>query len=153
MSNFFVASMHRHADADVQLSDGSLIKKGTRVMVSASTFMDPDVYPDPEKYDIYRFYNLRNTPGQENGYQYVQTSPEHMMFGHGEHACPGRFFASNEMKIALCFLLLNYDWKLCDGQTARPNCLEIAQGYLTDPSAKVMVRARKAEIDLTAELE
>lgn len=145
--------MHRHADEDIQLSDGSLIKKGTRVMVSASTFMDPEVYPDPEKYDIYRFYNLRNTPGQENAYQYVQTSADHLIFGHGSHACPGRFFASNEMKIALCFLLLNYDWKLCGGQTARPNCLKVDQGSLTDPSAKVMVRARKAEIDLTAGLE
>ncbi|KAG6356696.1 hypothetical protein INS49_014570 [Diaporthe citri] len=62
-------SMHRHADADIQLSDGSLIRKGTRVMVSASTFMNPEVYPDPEKYDIYRFYNLRSAPGQENAYQ------------------------------------------------------------------------------------
>ncbi|KAL2290600.1 hypothetical protein FJTKL_15640 [Diaporthe vaccinii] len=69
------------------MPDGSLIKKGTRVMVSASTFMDPEVYPDPEKYDIYRFYNLRSSPGQENAYQYVQTSPEHCR---DNSAPPGR---------------------------------------------------------------
>lgn len=34
--------------------------------------------------------------------------------GHGRHACPGRFFASVEIKIILIGLLQNYDIKLCD---------------------------------------
>lgn len=34
--------------------------------------------------------------------------------GHGRHACPGRFFASAEIKIILIGLLQNYDIKLCD---------------------------------------
>lgn len=34
--------------------------------------------------------------------------------GHGRHACPGRFFASAEIKIILIGLLQNYDIKLYD---------------------------------------
>lgn len=117
-------------------------------MVSADPFMDPEVYPNPEKYDLYRFYNLRAQPVKENGYQYVTNSPQHLLFGHGTHACPGRFFASNEMKIALCHLLLKYDWKLCDGETTRPLNLQADQGYLTNPVAKIQMRRRKEEIDL-----
>lgn len=29
----------------------------------------------------------------------VTTSPNHLAFGHGKHACPGRFFAATEIKI------------------------------------------------------
>jgi cytochrome P450 len=31
--------------------------------------------------------------------------------GHGKSACPGRFFASSEVKILFAHLLLNYEWK------------------------------------------
>ncbi|KAH7148225.1 cytochrome P450 [Dactylonectria macrodidyma] len=141
-------SLHRYVDNDILLSDGTVLRKGSRVMVSASSFMDPSVYPDPEKYDAYRFLNLRSQEGKENTNQYVTTSPEHLLFGHGTHACPGRFFASNEMKIALCHLLLKYDWKLGEGQTTRPEHLQADQGFLANPVAKVMLKRRKEEIDL-----
>ncbi|KAH6884504.1 cytochrome P450 [Thelonectria olida] len=143
-----ITSIHRYADEDIKLSDGSTVKKGSRMMVTADAFIDPKVYPNPDQYDVYRFLNLRSQPGQENAHQFVTTSPQHMLFGHGAHACPGRFFASNEMKIALCHLLLKYDWKLCDGQTERPKNLQVDQGFLTDPTVKVMVKSRKPEIEL-----
>lgn len=78
----------------------------------------------------------------------INSSLQHMVFGHGTHACPGRFFASNEMKIALCHLLLKYDWSLCPGQTERPANLQVDQGFLTDPSVKVMIKRRIEEINL-----
>lgn len=30
-------------------------------------------------------------------------------FGHGRHACPGRFFASQEMKLMLAHIVMTYD--------------------------------------------
>ncbi|KAL6706273.1 hypothetical protein ACN47E_005563 [Coniothyrium glycines] len=41
----------------------------------------------------------------------VTTGFHHLPFGHGRHACPGRFFVSHELKILFSFLLLNYDFK------------------------------------------
>jgi cytochrome P450 len=48
-------------------------------------------------------------PGKENTLLLVSMIPEYIGFGYGIHACPGRFFAANEVKIALIFMLLNYD--------------------------------------------
>jgi ent-kaurene oxidase len=37
-------------------------------------------------------------------------------FGAGSHACPGRFFASNEIKLIVAELLMNYDMRFAEGQ-------------------------------------
>ncbi|KAL5116601.1 hypothetical protein ACEQ8H_005479 [Pleosporales sp. CAS-2024a] len=41
----------------------------------------------------------------------VTTSHRHLPFGHGRHACPGRFFVSYELKLIFAHLLLHYDFK------------------------------------------
>ena len=76
----------------------------------------------------------------------ASSSPE-SGFGHGMHACPGRFFASNEVKIALCHLLLKYDWKLVDGN--RPEPVAFGMAYMTNPDAKLLIRRREEELDLS----
>lgn len=43
-------------------------------------------------------------------------------FGWGRHACPGRFFAANEIKMIVATYILTYDIRLPDGVTERyPN--------------------------------
>ncbi|KZL77705.1 cytochrome P450, partial [Colletotrichum tofieldiae] len=54
-----ITSIRCYADEDIKLSDRHVIKKGSRMMVSCDTVINPKVYPEPEKYDIYRFFNLR----------------------------------------------------------------------------------------------
>jgi cytochrome P450 len=41
----------------------------------------------------------------------VTTSSESLNFGHGNHACPGRFFASNEIKVVLIELLRSWEFR------------------------------------------
>ncbi|TQN64910.1 Cytochrome P450 monooxygenase pyr3 [Colletotrichum shisoi] len=84
-----------------------LIPKGACVGVSSHALWDPEVYPEPEKWDGYWFYRLREEPGKENFAQLVSTAPGHLGFGHGRHACPGGFFAANEIKIVLAHILLH----------------------------------------------
>ena len=63
-----------------------------------------------------------------------------------QHACPGRFFASNEMKIALSHLLLKYDWELPeDGESP---FWSFETNTMAKPKCKVNMRRRKEEIDL-----
>jgi cytochrome P450 len=50
--------------------------------------------------------------GKENKHQFVTTSLDSLNFGHGNHACPGRFFASNEIKVVLIELLRNWEIRL-----------------------------------------
>ncbi|GFF65597.1 aldehyde reductase 1 [Aspergillus lentulus] len=141
-----ITSMRRLALKDIKLSDGTLIPKGSSLLVSSHKMWDPDVYPNPETFDPYRFMRLRETPGHETSAQLVSPSPEHLGFGYGKHACPGRFYAANEVKIALCHILLKYDFKLPDGYT--PTVRTRGISVSADPSAKLVIRRRQDEIAL-----
>ncbi|ETS84447.1 hypothetical protein PFICI_02472 [Pestalotiopsis fici W106-1] len=105
-----ITSMNRYVEQQVTLSDGTVLPKGSRLMIAAN-FMDPEVYDEPEKFDAERFVKKRQESGQENSWQLATTTPEYTLFGHGQHACPGRFFAINELKVLLCHLLLKYEWR------------------------------------------
>lgn len=138
--------MRRLASKDLRLHDGGIIRKGERIFVDASVMLSPEVHSNPEKYDIYRFFRMREEPGLANKAQLVSTSPDHLAFGHGLHACPGSFFAANEIKLALCHLLLKYDWKLAPGTSVKPICRGLM--LAVNPESKLLLRRRKEEIDL-----
>lgn len=53
---------------------------------------------------------------------------------------PGRFSASNEVKIALAKILLTYDVRIPEGTT--PKIVEMGFEMLSDPDAKLEVRKR-----------
>ncbi|TLS20367.1 uncharacterized protein PpBr36_11369 [Pyricularia pennisetigena] len=143
-TTFFI----RKALQDVVLSDGFVVKKGTSLaMNGTNVMMNEEIYPEPHKYNPYRYVKMRQTFGEENKAHLVSTSPEHFGFGHGIRACPGRFFAANELKIAMAHILLKYDWKLADGaEDLKPRAVGI--NYLHNPAIKLMVRRRKEELDL-----
>lgn len=139
--------MHRVTTEDITLSDGSHIPANASVKVMNDGHFNPEVYPEPMRFDPYRFLKLRSQPGQENNWQFVSTSCNSAGFGHGMHACPGRFFASNETKIALCYLLLRYDWRLED-EAKRPKNLDMGLESVGDPWVKIQYRRRHEEVDL-----
>lgn len=119
-------------------------------MVEDTGPRDPSIYPSPETFDMYRYYKWRQQPGEENKHQFVTTSPDNMGFGHGEHACPGRFFASNEIKILFCFLLIRYDFRYVPGEKM-PALIPFEVLLNVDGNARVQVRRREAEeIDLVS---
>lgn len=138
--------MNRYVENEITLSDGTVIPKASRINVM-TRFMDPKVYENPETFDAARFMRLRSLPGNENSWQFVTTSSEHMLFGHGQHACPGRFFASNEVKIAMCHLLLKYDWRFVPG-SGRPEPQGFETSIGVDPKGEVQYRRRNEEINL-----
>ncbi|KAF1921229.1 cytochrome P450 [Ampelomyces quisqualis] len=134
-----ITSMRRYATSDIHLDGGIVLRKGGRLNV-LTLHRSPDLYSSPDTYDPYRFYNMRSLPGKENWAQLVSTSVEHMGFGHGEHSCPGRFFAANEIKVALAHILVKYDWKLQDEtglKTETKGMIEKAGGKV-----KILVRRR-----------
>ncbi|CCF33809.1 trichothecene C-8 hydroxylase [Colletotrichum higginsianum] len=142
----------RQALADVELSDGYVIKKGQKVIGDSTHMWSSDYYTDAQKFDGYRFMRLREATGGEDSdsktAHLVSTSSKHLGFGHGLHSCPGRFFAANEVKIALCHLLLKYDWKLSEDAKPDSNWTVFGMTIIPDPSIKLMVRRRQEEIDI-----
>ncbi|EER37602.1 cytochrome P450 monooxygenase [Histoplasma capsulatum H143] len=135
-----VATMRRLAEEDIELSDKTFLPKGELIVVACDKMWDPDTYPNPSTFDPYRFVKLREKPGHEMSAQLVSTSPEHLGFGFGKHACPGRFFAANEIKIVLCHILLKYDVKLADG--CEPRIRSNGLSLYADPIARISIRRR-----------
>lgn len=136
----------RQVLADIELSDGTKLYKGDKFVVDAIHLGGSEYYEDADKFNGYRFLELRDKADEARYAQLVSTSSKHIGFGHGQHACPGRFFAANEIKIALCHLLLKYDWKLPEGTNPKP--ITYGTSFLPDPTAKLFLRRRKADFDI-----
>ncbi|KAH7556238.1 hypothetical protein BM1_06764 [Bipolaris maydis] len=99
-------SMKRIAAEKVTLADGTVINKGDYTVVNGKNMADPPIWPESE-------------------------SPDHMGFGHEDQACPGCFFAANELKIAMYVTPLQ----------------EFAEAITIDPNNKVRFRRRQEELD------
>ncbi|KAF4621783.1 hypothetical protein D9613_012093 [Agrocybe pediades] len=128
---------------DFTFSNGLTLPAGTHVAVATNaTHMDENIYENPHEFNGFRFLNMRDEDGENIKHQIVSLSPESLTFGTGRHACPGRFFAANELKCMLGFIVLNYDVKLPDGMT-RPES-SWSQGRIApNNTAKVLFRKRQ----------
>ncbi|KAK2001900.1 ent-kaurene oxidase [Colletotrichum falcatum] len=139
--------MNRVVTSPVTLPNGIQLQKGESCTGDIGLMSDPAIYPDPEAFNAYRFVNMRGDAQLDNQAHLVSTSTAHLGFGHGKHACPGRFFAANELKIALAHLLMKYDWKLTPGHEHR--WVEFGLAWNVDDNAKLLMRKREApEIDI-----
>ncbi|KAH9436288.1 hypothetical protein MCOR02_005192 [Pyricularia oryzae] len=140
-----LVTMNRFTERDVTLPDGTFIPKGTRVGTDTSYRVSPEFYEDPLKFDPYRYARWRGTD-KDSIAHLVSTSPQSLGFGHGQHACPGRFFTANELKIILCHLLIKYDFRLVDGSSYATMPLGLLLNV--NPTTRLMVRRRK-EVELS----
>ncbi|KAL0264988.1 hypothetical protein SLS55_000944 [Diplodia seriata] len=138
--------MDRYVEKEVVLSDGLTLPAGSALMVHATNNLDEAIWPRAKEFDGYRFVKLREQPGEENRHQLVTTSAEHLGFGLGLHACPGRFFAANTMKLMLAQFVMKYDWKFVD---EKPQ-LRAAFGssVYVNPTLQVAAKRRKEEVKL-----
>lgn len=142
------AFFQRIALADVKLNDGLVIKKGTSLrMDGRKVMLNEEFYPQPLRWDPYHFMRMRETPGEESKAHLISVTPQNCGFGHGIHACPGRFFAANELKIALSHILLKYDWKLPEGQ-GDLRAFSLGSMNVLPHGLKFLVRRRQEELDM-----
>jgi cytochrome P450 len=134
--------MERKVKQNVTLSTGFTLPKGSNMFLTTDNMLSPDIYADPHKFIPDRFLKKREG-GENSKWQFVTTSPDHLGFGHGSNACPGRFFASNELKVALVYLLLKYDWKY----TKEGRLQEGSAGANTWVPQEQLVSYRKNTVD------
>ncbi|KAH6623885.1 cytochrome P450 [Chaetomium tenue] len=93
---------------------GVRIPRGVTVNVpSYPVFQDSAIYPDAREFKPFRFAEQRSDESVEYvkraAKAFATTSTDYLAFGHGRNACPGRFFAANELKLMLAHLVLSYD--------------------------------------------
>ncbi|KAF9075520.1 cytochrome P450 [Rhodocollybia butyracea] len=132
------------------LPDGTWVPENVTIGVAMDGIhFDEESYENPLKFDPFRFSRPREQylaglagdkpPVNED---FVTTSERWLPFGHGIHGCPGRFFASNNLKMMLAHLLLNYEvqpWKV------RPPNISIDVISVVPMQATMMVRRRVAK--------
>lgn len=63
---------------------------------------------------------------------------DQLHWGVGTHACPGRFFASYEIKLLMARILLNYDFKIYGME--RPKDIATDIRVVPNPKAEVLFR-------------
>ncbi|KIW66429.1 hypothetical protein PV04_05764 [Phialophora macrospora] len=169
------------APGGVTTPEGWHIPKGCMVGThSWGIHHDADLYPDAAKYKTFRFVETADATrnighakredadenDQDNERQNDKTnpdglpprlslpttSPSDLEFGHGPHACPGGFFAAEELKLLLAYVLSKYEIQMVmeggvggnwNGRGVRPECYWVGPVRCPPAGAKVRVRRRK----------
>jgi cytochrome P450 len=128
----------------VTLADGTYIPPNTYIEAPIEAIgHDPKLWTEPEKYDPWRFYNKRKAEEDAGRHQFVTLSKDVMSFGYGRHACPGRFFAANEIKLIMIEVLRKYDVEL-KGDEGRYKNLQYfgSVGYNTPAWVQMLTTTR-----------
>ena len=166
VSNFMTQGLVRKVMAKEGISnptEGWHAPYGMKIGVDIHDIQhDPEVYPDPEGYDAFRFSrsegssqsktangsaNEKTTNGTADSTPkatgLVQTSDTFLSFSHGRHACPGRFLIAAEIKLFLSYMLTNYD---VERLPSRPKN-QILGGTVVPPSdVTFKVRRKKGTV-------
>ena len=114
LSPAVLLSIKRYLTLEVVLSNGQILPRGSFISIPLYAMnRDPDIFPEPDKFNGQRFLGLRNEEedGKERNdgttttkWGLLDLHPQvNINFGNGKHTCPGRFLAVNEV----CTLLAN----------------------------------------------
>lgn len=97
------------------------LEKGVDIAFSNELISnDPDIWgPDAQSFDPHRFLRMR-TAGDLANSQVTSVNDNMMPFGNGPHVCPGRFLATDGMKMMLLNMVYRYEFKYPPGVTSRP---------------------------------
>ncbi|TFY55831.1 hypothetical protein EVJ58_g8000 [Rhodofomes roseus] len=140
-------AMNRKALRDFTFLDGTFIPKGTFVAAAARPIhWDGEHYANPEAFDPWRFATMSNR-NSKTGEQLVNTNDHYLLFGHGRHACPGRFFAATLLKLMLAHVVATYDVKFADNMDAHavPPPTWVSLSMVPNRSAEVLFRERRSK--------
>ena len=157
--NFMTRGILRKVMSDegvVNDAEGWRAPKGAVIGLDVHNIQhDPEIYPDPETYDAFRFSRIKEEGTHNTANDDVQDDVENLKlkntglittsdaffpFGHGRHACPGRFFVALELKMLLAYMVMNYE---IEPLATRPPNKWFGQNNLPPMKATIRVRRRK----------
>lgn len=140
---------------NVKTEDGILLPKGCAVSILAySAHRDDEIFEDPHKFDPFRYSRIREAAASFDkeassikvplpSLSFVSTGSQFLTFGHGKHACPGRYLVEFELKMILAYVLLHYDLELPEEYGGkRPPVTWIGEVLMPPSEAKIRARQR-----------
>ncbi|EKG20448.1 Cytochrome P450 [Macrophomina phaseolina MS6] len=111
-----MGAVHRSTKVDYTFKDGFTIPADTQILFPTHEIChDDDFYPDAATFDAERFLRMRRTIDR-NKFQFSYISDQYITFGAGSHACPGRAFASAEIKLMLIHILQRWEIRIPDAK-------------------------------------
>ena len=130
--------------------DGYIIPRGTIISfltMQAGTIdrsYDDEVHFDPFRFSRARLASTRAARQPETSPDtFVTTSPAYLPFGHGRHACPGRFLVDIELKMILAHILRDYDIKFQESYKGkRPPNRYITEAVLPPKGVKIIIKRK-----------
>lgn len=128
--------------------DGNHLPKGTLIsFLGQPAATDGELFEEPLKYDPFRFSRIRENAAAKDEkvppVSFVTTSTEYLPFGHGKHACPGRFLIDFELKMIIAYVLGHYDVEFpveYNGQ--RPPNYWMTEALFPPDGAKIRIRRK-----------
>jgi cytochrome P450 len=125
---------------DLKLHDGFIIPSGTFIGIPAHAIAhDAAFYESPSVFSPFRF--VTKDLVEKGNLSFVATNASSLSWGYGKHACSGRFFAANEIKLIFAYFLLNYDFKFAS-PAKRPQNQAFELQTIVDESVEILVRKR-----------
>ncbi|GJE99514.1 cytochrome P450 [Phanerochaete sordida] len=135
-------TVRRKALKTFAFSDGTVIPRGTVLVTPPyATHFDEGNFDNAAAFDPWRFVHEEERDNSPAKHQFVTASTEYVGWGHGKHACPGRFFAATELKIMMAYVVVHYDVKF-EREGVRPANVHKALTISPDPKAQVLFRER-----------
>ncbi|KIV98586.1 uncharacterized protein PV09_09620 [Verruconis gallopava] len=128
---------------------------GSTVSVDAHNIMhDTQMYENANSFDPFRFARQREREDmlvkeqrrewktatlESKQLSCSSTSEKFLTFGHGRHACPGRFLVSHELKLLLAYVTMHYD---IESLESRPPNTWFGQHIIPPMKATIRIRRR-----------
>ncbi|KAG6847021.1 hypothetical protein H0H93_010588 [Arthromyces matolae] len=130
-----------HCVTQDDIYKGMLIPKDSIVFVNLWLIAhDPNIYPDPFKFDPTRFHNSEKP----------QLDPQTFVYGFGRRACPGKELANANMFLFISMMLACFDIKKAldtEGNEITPN-IKFGSGTVSHPEPfpfDIKIRSADAE--------
>jgi cytochrome P450 len=107
------------------------IRKGDRIFMLPVSYKDSNIFENPENFDASRYKKETITDDMKNS---------SVPFGGGIHLCPGRYFASNEIKLFCIMMLKYFNCEIAEDKKIENNYRGIA--FLT-PTSDIQIKITK----------
>ena len=106
---------------------------------------DPEIHPHPDTFDPYRHLRKRQDSNTHK-FHFASVSEDMLNWGAGRHACPGRFFAQETLKLLIIYLLTHYEFKHAEGKGKVPRFLENNLFLVPNPALPILFRESEASL-------
>lgn len=136
-------TFQRRLMVPLTLSSGSTIPAKSYISIAYQPMLtDPTYYPSPLTFDPLRFYNQRQKEGEEEKHQFASVDLSDLLWTFGKFACPGRHWATAQIKLLIMVLLIEFDVSFPEGQKERPENKVVGTKCMPSVTQKMVLRRR-----------